>query len=525
MYGGLATQSMGVFFPEFSFDDFRTILNKYGNGEELQLENFDWNSLPPRDKNILLTDLHEFDHYDHLIASPFGILLFRIYNVLTRDVIWLGKEFEKLGLALNNGGKPLMEWLINEGVGIYEAKKRLAATGAKDIEYLTFEVIPGLFAVTSLLELITSKNLPPKYKNLTVGEFCAILNWAYRYLRKRCDVDIIFKNGQRSDWEDVGFVWDTKLPKSTRIFQEGVPFFSYFNILECLAYFRELKYLDKQNANNGVFGEWFKERFPADYYWHYQLFNLLFKDPTKTRGYLNTFLDSRVDLTSGSKNIHKTKHFVEEEWPFFIINDIQSSFDIHTGKLSNRVQGLQAVVDRGRLFGEDSNWRKLAGDQFAAMDFNSYALGLEKKFLEGIRRLLIIREAELRKEFLSIDVHDLIGFIEYADIIRFSKKDFRYDFTVEELQEYVLKHLFSCLFPWILTIGINVVNGNFTPIPEDFAQKVRKSIETHFHEIFSDQTLLDNQFNEISNNLFAIENLEKIFLGVEINWFVPVKRS
>ncbi len=298
--------------------------------------------------------------------------------------------------------------------GLNELKQKFTqlSSDVNIIRYLEFEVIPGIKNLQSLLKLLTSKQLPKEFNEMTIGEFCKLLNETNLYLRKRSDVDIEYVDEQ--DWKDVGFIWDTELPLSTKLFIKDVPFFSYSNLLETAAYLNEYRLASRNGANENFFNNWTNNHVPNEYKDIISFFMALFKDPSKARAFLSTFFDTRIDITTGANSEERPVHLVEEEWPFLII---QMQHDL-TGQLDKRRQnsiaGYKSIIKRGILFGDKSNWRNTEKDQLKSqMHFSKHLSRIESSFLTGIKRKLELKELELegtlRTLFLNASLPTSVG--------------------------------------------------------------------------------------------------------------------
>ena len=190
---------------------------------------FEGFKIPSYDKDSIFSQLtlaHELDHYKLSQSTPFGLLLWRIYQCLMVDYSYLNHELSKVE-AFDKMQFPYSKWIeenFNELIKEYK--------GNRDYLVLVQDEI------TTLSRFLFALLGRPK---ITVGDFIEIANKAFLYLGKRCDL----KNNCK---------WSTKLPLDNELYSSE--HFSCIELIEASARHRELTVLESFNLYDLVF---FKE--------------------------------------------------------------------------------------------------------------------------------------------------------------------------------------------------------------------------------------------------------------------------
>jgi hypothetical protein len=518
-YGSVCTHSLIVSFPNYTRTELNDIFQKYGNGQELQQEKYNWNNLSKSEQYLILTDHHEFDHFFQLISSQFGILLFRLHHIIASDISWLGKEFDSLGLKIDNTGTKFTVWLQNVGLESYFSRAKLTRNKIDQYKYIKYHILPGLQNIESLLTLLTSTTLPNEYSKITVREFCSLLNSTNSYLKKHSDICI--ENGDGSSWTELGFQWKSKLPSDTKLFQENAPFLSYSNLLEVSAYLKEFRLLIRQGGSKSSVNSWLKERVPPEYHSLFILLLETFGSPSAARAVISSYFDSRLDICSDDCTNSNSVQFVEEEWPFFMFSSFANYNEQHIKRRRMAIKGYTNIVNRNILFGAESGWRKLDPKMYLkGMEFNSHLLTLEKTFLEAIKRKLKTKIDEDNNAYSQLYLSDLVGIIESNDDYNFRKVGSSIDM---EPISMIIQLSFSVLHSYIPQIANRILHGRPIHIPIDKFERLKSSINDRYSNHLSEKLL--KEFFEFLETFYQEEYMQSVFKGVSLNWFVPVKKE
>src|SRR5687767_4510398 len=96
------------------FDEHSGVIKKVStpNGKSFSEK---WETLSEKDMTVLTADVHEHDHFIQFISTPFGILLWRCYQVLIRDTMTAVAWLDRLGINREISDRSLLEWWENDG--------------------------------------------------------------------------------------------------------------------------------------------------------------------------------------------------------------------------------------------------------------------------------------------------------------------------------------------------------------------------------------------------------------------------
>ena len=515
-FGKISTNSLCVSFPSFTNEDLTSLYSKYGNGEKINYRQINLENIPEVDSQMILTDAHEFDHFYQLVSSSVGINLFRIYNTLIADVGWISNEFNKAELKIDNTGKDLVNWLKKTGIKKLNSRLQTLGKDNKIITYIRVEIIPGLEALQKLILILTSISVPKELKSITVNDFCDLLNQAYSYLRKRADLDIEY--GNKYSWKDKGFKWGSKLPSNHKVFTQAGTFLSYSNILECLAYIHEYRIIKIGGSSKNFINKWLKERVPTKY--RDLLIPLLqVYDPDGARGFLLSYLNSRIDIASGNPKEKNEVILIEEEWPFFLYLGVNNPDEFHLKRLNNGINGCKAILKRRKLFGEKSNWRNPANNlAMKNLSFTSFFNRLEKYFLTAIKRKHdhLIKLKKGKKSYINLN--DLVMNIEYKDTFTFNRltKKINHKDALKELTNLWI----SVFHPVLAQVALRIFAGE--PIEDPFYKinKLEKIYSFMLKENMNHKTLAT--YIDSFKPFFSRDCFEYIFSGFELSWIKKV---
>jgi hypothetical protein len=108
-FGAFEISSLALKY-QFSSELLTAFLEKHGVDGSVQLLALRWQDLSTTEKCVLLATEHERDHFNQVITSPIGLLLWRCYQVIERDVVWFPTVFHELEIEINPTAEPLLDW-------------------------------------------------------------------------------------------------------------------------------------------------------------------------------------------------------------------------------------------------------------------------------------------------------------------------------------------------------------------------------------------------------------------------------
>ncbi|WP_298418260.1 hypothetical protein [uncultured Kordia sp.] len=516
-FGIVSTHSLFISFPQYTHQQMVAMFRKYGKATNQSTLN--WNSISAEDKEMILTDRHEFDHFYQLISSTAGILLYRIHTVLGMEVQWFSNKFCEKGLKIENTGTKLTDWLKSSTDLLALLKMYDDQEKAKNLfMYTMHEIIPGMENLEKLLSLLTAKRLPPEFEDMTVKEFCDLLNNSFQYLRRRSDIDLDYSK-EFLDMDD-GFIWKTRLNPSEKLFKPNQPFYSYTNILEALAYLEEYRLIQRNKGSKAAIEDWFANRVPIQY-------ETLIKqtlaqhenDPTPARGYLSSYMDGCVDIAASGKQ--REVYYVEEEWPFFIPHIQQWNSFIYKARFDNMIRGFKGILSRDYLFGPESNIKTdVEENEISFLNHNFYHKEIKDRYFEGIKLKLANKE-KMKKGILDqVVLNDTIIGIEYTDKI---VPLLKFDSSKKGSFSNALRRYYGYnYFRKIPSYTMKILKGKLLLVRDD-NYKLLEYLKDDLGTSIPIASLEEMHQNTIQ--IFKNNDLKKIFCGFKLVMYHPIIRD
>jgi hypothetical protein len=181
-----------------------------------------WKAATSEEQKAYLLEHHEAAHHGLLFSTPAGVLLWRLNQVLARDVHYISKTLKEFGMVVPLNRIP-STWLNSPEFGEALERQEFAHPGHK--LYL-LEIIDAVERVRLFRKLFFEKNAARNYPSLTIGELLALCQFVYPYLAKRCCMH-------------SRVTWTTRLDPETKVFPPGKAF-NVVDIAECHAIAKEL---------------------------------------------------------------------------------------------------------------------------------------------------------------------------------------------------------------------------------------------------------------------------------------------
>ena len=406
-----------------------------------------------------------------LISTPVGVLLWRIYQVITRDVQYLARTYKEFGLAipvhdcLSSGG--VINWHRASGRTRLNLVSHKVTHGSVRIEYIDQELIHGLESVLQLLDILTCIDPQTKHSNLTSCTFASLLNDVYNYLAIRCDIEV--------DDDRWNGVWTSESPDSL-VFEDPMSL-NVLQTLELLAYCRERRTARAMQANDTDIENWLKDRVPNCYSELLQNWLAAAGDnETVLREVLIDSVLGRIDLATigacpgwdpngcGDETLDqhyrdlqsrakrtsdgRIKLTVECEWPWWRSQRVRKHFRMENVLTIRTILTAGAVSGHEKLYGPGALWEEPVDDQLGdvigtANPCEVHLKNVNEVLLSGIRSRfhslnLMARGAGQPLEHVDLTKHLLL--VEFEDEM---------DFYAESDAHII--NLFSACYSGLLT--------------------------------------------------------------------------
>jgi hypothetical protein len=181
-----------------------------------------WNEATDEERKAFLLEHHEAAHHGLLFSTPAGVLLWRLNQVLARDVHYISKTLTEFGMVVPGNRSP-RTWLNSPDFVASLAPRKFAHPGRKS--YL-LKIVDAVERVHLFRELFFERNAACNHASLTIGELLGLCQFVYPYLATRCVVDPCV-------------TWTTRLDPKTKVFPPGKTF-NVVDIAESHAIAKEL---------------------------------------------------------------------------------------------------------------------------------------------------------------------------------------------------------------------------------------------------------------------------------------------
>lgn len=168
----------------------------------------DWESSSEHDKHLMLVEAHESAHHHLFSSTPCGLLLWRLNQVIFRDIEWAKTEAESYGVSPPKNSVPcefyqqsdFFERLIEGGCQVTKA------------EYLR-DVYKNIDNCLIVRDILFGARAPDKkdYESLTLSDLAARLNSAFDWMSKRCAIPWTRKWKVKGDPMGLVFAGDSPI--------------------------------------------------------------------------------------------------------------------------------------------------------------------------------------------------------------------------------------------------------------------------------------------------------------------------
>ena len=321
-----------------------------------------WLASEPSERRTYLLEVHELAHHSLMYSTPAGALIWRINQVISRDVNYLLKQCRVYGIKFT-GLKTPEAALLDEAFQTEFLKGAAPDERAKKDFFLY--VVDSLHQLVELRNVLMGKNLAQRHKALTVQEFLDLANSAYRYLAERCECSFPKE-------------WKTRLAADELVFPEQYGF-NMTDIAECHAVSAELLHLRALGDMDG-----FKSR---SHEFRAAQFARAFVHAESVATTSDVFgisphfvqLHAMMSFCGQIDTTDVAERYVEDEFPWWRFRSDKLG---NSGRIAECLLSLSNWGERP-LFGEDSRWiqygagNPLAADQIERFLGSLASFGLE----------------------------------------------------------------------------------------------------------------------------------------------------
>lgn len=160
-----------------------------------------WREASDLDRKTYLLELHESSHHALMYSTPAGALLWRLNQVISRDISWIFRKLADLDVVLSTHKTPEAQLTDPE----WQARFAESAAGELGSRSDMLRVIRSLSDLITMRSIFFGRNAARMHGELTFAELAPLLERCFPYLAERCEVQFVTK-------------WKTLLPGHTRVF-------------------------------------------------------------------------------------------------------------------------------------------------------------------------------------------------------------------------------------------------------------------------------------------------------------------
>lgn len=139
-----------------------------------------WLTLSAEQRKAHMIVRHEASHHRLLTGTPAGILLWRINQIIGRDVFYIRQALREEHVEC------LGELRAFLSSSTFLAKH---ARAGEKLEYVRRDVVPAVENLLQLREIMYGKLPGRRFGDLTFSDLCSLMNRSYAYMAARCGVD------------------------------------------------------------------------------------------------------------------------------------------------------------------------------------------------------------------------------------------------------------------------------------------------------------------------------------------------
>jgi hypothetical protein len=160
-----------------------------------------WRAANGPERKAYLLELHESSHHALMYSTPAGVLLWRLNQVISRDISWIFGKLAELGVELAQHKTPEENVTDLEWMAVFAANEAIDS-GVR--EYV-LHVICSLTELLAMRRIFFGRDAARTYADLTFGQLIPLLERCFAYLSDRCEVRFVID-------------WRSRLPQETRVF-------------------------------------------------------------------------------------------------------------------------------------------------------------------------------------------------------------------------------------------------------------------------------------------------------------------
>ncbi len=166
-----------------------------------------WEAASSADRKAYLVELHECSHHALMYSTPAGVLLWRLNQVISRDIAWIFKKLAELGVEISELETP--EAQVTDPA--WQAAFASQGHGGIHARGYVLHTIRSLTDVLTLRSIMFGRGAGSTHAELTFGELAPLMERVFTYLADRCDVRFITN-------------WKSRLPDNTLVFPPATPY-------------------------------------------------------------------------------------------------------------------------------------------------------------------------------------------------------------------------------------------------------------------------------------------------------------
>ncbi|MEL7001447.1 MAG: hypothetical protein AAFN93_01800 [Bacteroidota bacterium] len=516
-YGFTELYSLAKYY-DYEYDLFEDVYKKFGSNHRFTFRQIDFSKISYDQINGLLTRVHEDDHFSLLSCTPVGLLIWRLYQALSRDVSYLGGFVikDKVRIMNRRKYKTFDNWF--EQVYLSEHLKDEAELG--QALYIKDVVLNEVRTLRQFLDILVGDS--NKHKSLTIGDFIIICNKVYRLLSNRCDLPYLGS-------------FDSRYNYSKPLFGEVSCDFNVREILEAHARLQERHVLAQAEVHKSFITDWEQRSLQGVYRTAYNYIERVSDDLREAKIKLRYSLLGPIDLSVIPKEVQII--YVEDIFPWFVLKDVES-MDRDKLKMSrqyDQILATKVLIEENEINGPKSKWNTYATKSNSDnnpsekrdslqtervskvfkqgittstesnLDDNPLEKGyarqterISKIFKQGIPALILnMIGIQGEKNFDKV-LYENETVMEYKDKIFFNT----------EGKEPSLEIIEMALYRLITEINLSILNFQPVKDPTILQEKIENWLEEYFEGKLSDQQL--NEIKDMNKRLLNIDFLSNL---------------
>jgi hypothetical protein len=257
-----------------------------------------------------LTEIHELDHYRVLQSTPFGLLLWRLWQCLAVNVSFVEHQIAAYAPdATRSGNCDILGSLADQVLA-----KMPPSTEREYLLYVVFESRTYLQVIEWLMD----------GRDVTVGRFVDEMNLAFQFLATRSEMEL-----------DSIPTWTSRRPRDSPLLSNAD--FTAIELLEAGARAREMILLDSMSAADDAIEAWRRPRMKGHYVAAFQPLIRQLGEPSWIRVLVDVAFSGDSDLTAAGPEL-----LAEDTLPALRANRLVES--LRSTVIRNTLEGSHAEV-------------------------------------------------------------------------------------------------------------------------------------------------------------------------------------